>query len=202
MQSILRSLSIAGILGVAAVIAVATPASAHNYYVSSTPGMNEVVTTLPDQFIVTTNDNLLELGDSSAGFIMEVEGPDGLYYSDGCVTVSGPSVSMAAALGPAGAYTMNWQVISADGHTVSGSVPFTWQPTADQALSTGVSTPPMCGKQAVPPGDSQSSTIPVEDLLWIGGGVAAVAVAVLAVLFLLRKKPEDTLREKSDDASK
>ena len=36
-----------------------------------------------------------------------------------------------AALGEPGAYTMLWQAVSADGHSVDGEIPFTWAPTDD-----------------------------------------------------------------------
>jgi methionine-rich copper-binding protein CopC len=195
MRGILRRLGLAAGIGVVATLAVAAPAWAHNYYVSSTPGMNEVLTALPDTFIVTTNDNLLDLGGHGAGFIMEVKGPDGLYYGDGCVTVTGPSVSMPAALGPAGDYTLEWQVVSADGHTVSGEVPFSWAPPVDAVPSAGAASAPHCGTEAVGQGDTGQGAASgaddsVSDALWIGGAVVAVALAVVATLLLLRKKPE------------
>lgn len=192
-----RILSLGGLLAVAAVLALATPAQAHNYYVSSTPGENEVLTTLPEEFTVTTNDNLLDLGGSSGGFVMEIEGPDGLYYGDGCVTVHGSSVSVAAAVGPAGDYTLDWQVVSADGHTVSGQVPFSWQPGADDSSassgsSVGASTAPHCGTAIVPPGEDSSTPDAagdsLSDVLWIGGAVVAVAVAAIATFLLLGRK--------------
>ena len=186
-----RILSLGGLLAVVAVLAIATPAQAHNYYVSSTPSENEVLTTLPEEFTVTTNDNLLDLGGSNGGFVMEVKGPDGLYYGDGCVTVQGPSVSVAAALGPAGDYTLDWQVVSGDGHTVSGQVPFRWQPAADDTSATaGVKMAPHCGAEA--PGGA--SPVPdaagdsLGDVLWIGGAVVAVAIAALATLLLFGRK--------------
>ncbi len=193
-----RRLAVAGLVALAALLAAASPAFAHNFYVSSTPSENEVLTTLPDEFVVTTNDNLLDLGGAGGGFIMQVTGPDGLYYGDGCVTVSGPSVSMAAAIGPAGDYTLTWQAISADGHTVSGEIPFQWQPTADAAPSSaGSSAPPVCGTAAGNGGpDVADSPAPLpdaarssmSDALWIGVGVVAVAVAVIATLMLLRPR--------------
>lgn len=212
MSKVLRVLGMAGVLGAAVALGFAGPASAHNFYVSSTPSANEVLTTLPEEFVVTTSDKLLELGGSSGGFVMEVVGPDGLYYGDGCITVDGPSVSMAAALGPAGDYTLNWQVVSADGHSVSGEVPFSWAPTDTREPTAGAAKPPVCGEPVVTPSASASpesspaATPPVAegpgsdnsasdnagtDALWIGGGVVAVAIAVLATLLLLkpRKKP-------------
>ena len=120
----------AAALALVGALAIATPAMAHNYYASSTPGINETLTKLPDQFVVTTNDNLLDL-DGAGGFFMVVTGPDGLYFGDGCVTVNGASVTMPATLGPVGDYTLDWQVVSADGHTISDVIPFSWQPTSD-----------------------------------------------------------------------
>lgn len=190
-----RLFALAAALGVLGTLAVATPASAHNYYISSTPSVNEVLTSLPDQFIVTTNDNLLDLGGSGGGFFMEVKGPDGLYYGDGCVTVAGPSVTMAAAVGPPGDYSLAWQVISADGHTVSGEVPFSWQPASDSGTAnTGAVSPPTCGKDPGPaatdaPKDAEdAASDSTTDILWIGGAIAAVALAVVATLLLIRPK--------------
>ncbi|MBX3078194.1 MAG: copper resistance protein CopC [Cryobacterium sp.] len=195
-----RGLVAATAVAFAAVLAFAAPASAHNYYVSSTPGIDQVLTSLPDEFIVTTNDNLLELGGSEGGFFMEVKGPDGLYYGDGCVTVSGRSVTMPAALGPAGDYSLSWQVISADGHTVSDTIPFSWKPTAgEESAATGASTPPSCGKNtgspatdAPAPTDGQAAASESSsDVLWIGGAIVAVAIAVIATLMLIRPKKKD-----------
>lgn len=203
MQNLARRIVLAGFVATAAVLAAASPALAHNFYLSSTPSENEVLTTLPDEFIVTTNDNLLDLGGAGGGFVMQVVGPDGLYYGDGCVTVSGPSVSMTAAAGPAGDYTLTWQVISADGHTVSGEIPYRWEPAAGAETSTvGTSSAPVCGEATEPqpaasepevtapvtpsPDAAGTSDGAVTDALWIGGGVLAVAIAVVATLLLLR----------------
>lgn len=193
-----RQFGVAAAIAIVAVLSFSTPAFAHNYYTSSTPKINEVLTALPSDFSVTTNDNLLDLGGAVGGFIMEVTGPDGLYYGDGCVTVSGPSVSMGAALGPAGAYKLNWQVISADGHTVSGEVPFSWKPSPDAKTTTGVSSPPNCGGTSVgaqtpAPGSasdaaSDASSASMTDILWIGGAVLAVALAGLATFLVLGRK--------------
>jgi len=184
-------IGIAGIVATAAAVAFAVPAVAHNFYVSSTPGINETLTTLPDQFVVTTNDNLLDLGRAGGGFFMEVTGPDGLYYGDGCVTVNGPSVSTPAALGPAGDYTLTWQVVSTDGHTVSDTIPFRWQPAAGaESAAKGSPTAPTCGADALnsPPPASVSADTTSTDILWIGGAVVAIALAALATVLLIRPR--------------
>ncbi|SMQ73408.1 copper resistance CopC family protein [Agreia sp. VKM Ac-1783] len=176
-------------------------ASAHNYLVSSTPEAGSVLTVLPSDFVITTNDVLLDFGGENTGSAgaLEVQGPDGLFYGDGCVTVAGPSISTAAALGPAGDYTVLWRVVSTDGHPVSNKFSFTWQPDAGQPASTGSATAPVCPTAADSAGDSasagsdSSSVAATSDdefvsvLTWSGGALAAVAVAVGVTLFILRR---------------
>lgn len=202
-----------------AALSVATPAIAHNYYIESTPAIDEVVTTLPENFVVTTNDNLLNLEGSVGGFFMKVTGPDGLYYGDGCVTVSGPSVSMPASLGPAGDYTLDWQVVSADGHTISDTIPFTWMPAdSDESAVKGSSTVPDCSPETVatpeePSESTDAVTAPEQtaestedagamDGLWIGGIALAVALAVLTTLLLLRARNKGDYPTSSDESTK
>ncbi len=186
-------------------LSVATPALAHNYYVESTPAVNETLTTLPGEFVVTTNDNLLNLEGTGGGFFLKVTGPNGLYYGDGCVTVNGASASMPAALGPAGDYTLDWQVVSADGHTVSDVIPFSWQPAAGEESTTqGSTTMPNCGADGVvaPNGPKGNATDEVTtDVLWIGGGVLAVALAIVATLLLLRPKKKDDTQDLPESSS-
>jgi methionine-rich copper-binding protein CopC len=184
------------ILGLA--VGAATPAQAHNYVVSSTPEAGSVVTVLPEQFTVTTNDVLLDFGGESTGSsgALEVQGPDGLYYGDGCVTVSGPSISTRAALGPAGEYTVNWRVVSTDGHPVSNQFVFTWQPDAGQPVSEGSDVEPVCATAAGAADDEtkeDGSGAPetADDefrsvLIWSGGALLAVVLAVGITLLVLR----------------
>lgn len=196
-----------GILVVAgSVLGLAAPALAHNYEVSSIPENGAVVTTLPKQFSITTNDVLLNLGGKGRGFAMEVRGPDGLYYGNGCVQISGPSMSMDAAVGGPGVYTILWQLVSTDGHSVSGTQQFTWKP-ADTPTNQGVSatpnatagpgsaTPPDChGTQPVTtptapaptgPPDTRDSEVPLNDVLWIGGAIVLVGLAAVVTLLIV-----------------
>ncbi len=181
-------------VAVGIVLAVATPASAHSYLVASTPEAGSTITAVPKVFSVTTNETLLDLSGDGSGFAIEVTDAAGLYYGDGCVSIVDSTVSTGAALGGAGAYRMLWQLISSDGHTVSGEVDFTWAPSAGAATSVGSSTPPNCGGKAVtaPPG---STTAPVVrsaanlgDVLWIGGAIAAVLIAGAITLLVATRR--------------
>jgi methionine-rich copper-binding protein CopC len=194
-------------LGVAAVVAAtlgfsAAPASAHNYPVGYAPAENSVVTEQPGRFTITTNDTLLNLDGTGSGNAMRISGPTSapLYYGDGCVTLFGPKLETTAQLGQPGEYTVTWQVVSTDGHPVSGSYTFTWQPAAGQVIAQGLAAAPTCGAAtptdaaATPadasatPGTAQSAVAPT-DLLWIAGAALAVILAVAATLILTRRRP-------------
>ena len=143
---------------------------------------------MPEQFSVTTNDNLLNLDGKGNGFVLQIRDAGGAYYGDGCVSVQGPAISAGAALGEPGDYTITWQLISTDGHTVFGEIPFTWQPDAGQpAPSTGSPNPPGLprhpsvrserGHEPRPARSRGHPTVPLGDVLWIGGTILVVGLA-------------------------
>ncbi len=188
----------ATLIAIGSALAVAAPAQAHNYLVSSTPSSGEVLRTLPDEFTVTTNDVLLKVSDSNAGFALQVRDSAGRYYGDGCVDVSGASISARAALGAPGTYTVIWQVISTDGHPVANRFDFSWKPAdADQKQSAGSTTAPDChgtlkpnadGPADVAPSDRTASDDTLSTVLWIGGAVVAVGIAVVVTILVTSRK--------------
>ena len=98
----------------------AQAASAHAARVSTEPADNAVVTTGPDRVSATFNERL-----QTTFAAMTVVGPDGHVWSAGEPTVQGAVVGVGLRpLGPAGSYTVNYRVTSADGHVVSGSWSF------------------------------------------------------------------------------
>lgn len=179
-----------------AVLGLAGPASAHNYLVASTPEIDGTLTALPKAFEITTNDKLLDIGDSGSGFAFRVVGPDGKYYEDGCVDIDGPSMTTPAALGDSGKYTVEWQIVSADGHTVSDEYAFTWKAPSGFSAATGSSTPPTCATaggsstEAATSGTASGSTdSAATDALWIGAGGIVLVGVVVALLLVLRRRP-------------
>ncbi|CAD5990463.1 copper resistance CopC family protein [Agreia sp. COWG] len=222
----MRPVTVRGLLGAAVALTLVASASmgaigwvpsaqAHNYLVSSTPAAGEVLTTLPPDFVVTTNDNLLNFGgeDTGSSGALEVKGPDGLYYGDGCVAVNGPSISTGAALGPAGDYTVVWRVVSTDGHPVSNQFDFTWQPDAGQVASKGSASAPVCpstaGSGAGQSSDAAAPAVPstsasgdsefLSAVAWIGGAILVVILAVGVTLFVLRRpRTSGEKRERTD----
>lgn len=198
-------------LGAAAgalLLGLAAPASAHNVVTSTTPAEGETLTSLPAAFSITTNDQLLDLGAGNAAFAMQVTDADGRFYGDGCIEVAGTAMSMGATLGEPGQYTLAYQLVSADSHTISGEFAFAWEPADAAEISPGSPTPPVCG-EAVAPEPSQAPTEtqpPVETpdaeatpapaeadagvpvVLLVVGGVALVVVVGIVIYALTRRK--------------
>jgi copper resistance protein C len=196
----------AGGLVTAPALLVVGPAQAHNYLVSSTPAEGATLTELPSRFEITTNEALLDLGGNTNAFALQVTDENGLFYGDGCVDVEGPAMSAHASLGAPGTYTVQWQVVSADGHSVSDAFDFRWDPSTPADESRGSATPPICGGTGAPDSTSaageggsgtRSGSVRVEadtetasegteagpnqgassDTLWIGAAVVAAAAA-------------------------
>ncbi|MCB0941083.1 MAG: copper resistance protein CopC [Mycobacterium sp.] len=113
---------LAAVLLVVTVALTAAPAAwAHAVLTASDPADGATLTTGPARVTATFNEQL-----QSAFAAMTVVGPDGNLWSSGPPEVQGATVGVALRpLGPAGRYTVNYRVTSADGHVVSGSWSFT-----------------------------------------------------------------------------
>ena len=188
----------------------ATPALAHNAPLPDgyAPPNGSVVTAQPEVFHVTTSDALLDADTAGIQSRMLITGPidaeEPLYYGDGCVTIVGPRAETEAELGEPGVYRVDWQVVSVDGHPVSGEYSFTWQPDEGQPRAEGTREKPDCGGtvsygSGAPATDGQGSTGPgstepgdanLSDVLWIGGALGAITLAaVVTLLAITRRKP-------------
>lgn len=156
-----KTLPLLGAIALAAAsLAVSAPASAHSYLLASTPADGEVLETLPAQFSVTANEPLLDLSGDASGFAIQVVDAAGAYYGDGCLTLADSTLSMGASLGAPGDYRMYWQVISADGHPVSGVISFTWLGNGE---ASGLAAPPVCGQSDEPEETPEPTTAPTAD---------------------------------------
>lgn len=108
----------------AVVLALApAPAFAHAYVVSSNPGANEILDTSPVEFVIEFNEPV------EAGFHeLAVIGPNGDNVADGEARIDPNKPSrLTAPLQPNlpdGLYSAKWNVVSGDGHAISGTIPF------------------------------------------------------------------------------
>lgn len=198
-----RLLLSGAVLALVAMPAAAVAAPAHNVVLATTPTAGATLTELPDAFSVTTNEPWIEIADG-AGFAIQIRDAAGGYYGDGCVEVAGTTISTEPALGEAGGYTVLWQGVSADGHTIDGEIPFTWAPAAGFEPAAAAAAPPVCGVAAPTPSTAPSdpatpepepgtepetaSAVDLTTVLWIGGVLIAVGVAVAIGIALASRR--------------
>lgn len=198
MTSPLRKLcGVVGVLGAAGIFifgGTVGPVSAHDSLLAASPEAGETTTSMTEVEL-TFSDNLLNVSGMSNAFAVQVIGPDDRYYTDGCVTLAGATITAPAALGGAGEYEVLWQVVSADGHAISESYVFDYAPSAGSAAAAGTDTAPVCGTASstdvaaggsdAPSTTAGASAADAADLgagLTIGAAVIALTAAVTVFL--------------------
>ncbi|HEU0190661.1 MAG TPA: copper resistance CopC family protein [Mycobacterium sp.] len=143
-------------------------AAAHAVLVSTDPAAGAALPAGPGRVSATFNERL-----QTTFAAMTVVGPDRHLWSTGDTRVDGPVASVAVRpLGPAGTYTVNYRVTSADGHVVAGSWSFDLT-TPD----TGQPGPPVAPTgEAGPAGPAPEPNLPlwpfaVGAILLVGAGL-------------------------------
>ncbi|WP_165829879.1 copper resistance CopC family protein [Amnibacterium flavum] len=159
---------------------IAAPAAqAHDSLSETQPAAGDTVTEVPEVSLTSSN-TLLDLQGIGTAFVIRVQDDEGLYYGDGCVTLSDATMSMPVELGEEGEYTVTWRAVSTDGHTISDAYTFSYQPTEGTTAADGVTAVPRCGAEARPGDDSdqQDGEVPQgaesQTGLLIGLGVGGV----------------------------
>lgn len=208
-----RAASLLGALAIATTLALvpATSASAHDYLVDSTPAAGSIQSTPLTEVSLTFNDVVLDLSGDGSSTLVQVTGPGSAttHYETGCPTGIDRTVTQPVALGAPGAYTITYQIVSADGHTVSSSLQFTYQPPAGTKEAPGTASGPSCGAQSsaapsaapapqasAPPqnnsADAANDSGNLGIVIGIGGVIVGLAViGVVVVLISSRKKSDE-----------
>ncbi|MBB2967476.1 copper resistance CopC family protein [Leifsonia aquatica] len=175
--------ALAATAGLAAAVALAllpaVAASAHDYLVSSDPAADSTVTAPPSMVTLTFNDRVLDLAGDGSSTLLTVTGPDAAtrHFETGCATVADVNVSAPVALGGAGSYTVTYQIVSADGHTVSNSYAFAYQPPAGATEAAGSEKTP-CGAAAGGSGtDTPAASDPATPEATAGGSEPLVTAS-------------------------
>jgi len=140
---------------------VASPAQAHNAVDWRTPAPGTTLTESPVAISISTDGDLLDLGGNSRGFGIALMDESGLYYGDGCVSVSEHAIQASVTFGEPGTYSIVYQFVSADGHSLSDSYEVTFAPVSNHTPAQGFSTPPECGLERTPEelgNDTKTST--------------------------------------------
>ncbi|SKC70973.1 copper resistance CopC family protein [Krasilnikoviella flava] len=207
-----RALAVGGTLalGLATLgaVAAAAPASAHNVVVGTVPGTGSTVTEAPETVDVTFDDVVLDLAAEGSSTVVTVTDVDGTDHATGCPSTQDRTVSVPVTLGAAGEYTVDWRIVSADGHPTSGEFSFTYDPPAGSAstASPAADATPCGSPAAATDGDADGASdgagggdatgsadgggaSELVVVLGIAGGVVALAgAAVLVALRLARRR--------------
>jgi methionine-rich copper-binding protein CopC len=173
----------------AAALALSAPlaASAHDSLDSSTPAAGTTVDSV-DAVTLTFSEPVLALGKDQQSTAVQVRKGD-RYFETDCPSLSDAVVSAPVALGGAGEYEVVWQVVSDDGHPVSGSYTFTYAPAAGTTAAQGRATP-ACGGQASAAGGSDDGV-----LLGVAVGVVALAAVGVAAAFVVGRRRTRKVQE-------
>lgn len=181
-------------LAVTAVLGVgAAPASAHDQLLASTPAADTALATAPTEVSLQFSDSVLTIG----AIVLLVD-QDERDWIGGDPVLDGSTVT-ASVDGelPAGAYEVRWRVVSADGHPISGLIPFTVgdaapaaRPTAPAVATPEPSATPEAGSSA-----PESSGGDMFRPLLIGVGGAVVAVLLFWAITAWRRRRPGTTSE-------
>lgn len=175
-------------LATIATLVIATPASAHDQLISSSPAADEQLATPPESITMTFSGELLVLDASLTGAVVLVVDASGKDWVAGDVTIDGRTVTAPLAPGmPSAGYQVRWQVVSEDGHPIAGVIPFTVgdaEPLATAAATEDAEDEPAASSEQSDQNAESGGAIRV---LLIGAGGAAVAVLTLVLIRFLRR---------------
>lgn len=186
-----------------AVLATAVPASAHDQLTSSTPAEDEALTAAPEEVVLSFSGDLIVLDASMTGAVVMVVDESGQDWATGEIDVQGNTVTAQLETGmPVAGYQVRWQVVSEDGHSISGWIPFTIGDAAPMVTAGNSGSSPDNGATTTEDQIADDSSGPVRVLL-IGAGGAAIATAAFVLYrFLRRPKATAAPPEFGDDAAK
>lgn len=139
-----RMLAVVGLVGLVGVLALlgAPAAQAHNTLRASDPADGAALATAPDRVTLT-----FDMPATALGTEVVVTAADGRVVSSGPAELVDATVAqpLAGEL-PAGGYTVQWRVTSADGHPIEGTYAF----TAAAATLAGTGGAPLPAPEASP----------------------------------------------------
>jgi hypothetical protein len=172
-----------------ALLALAGPAAAHTSLVSTDPGDGTTVDAAPEQVVLTFSENLREPSEAS----LMVDGD----AVDADVVVDGPRLVVTAAQPAEGAHELNYRVVSADGHPVTGTTTFTVrasgaapavEPTASEPTVPAQSSEPATTGSGDEPADTDTDADSGGTPVWLWIVLGAVVVLGLGAVAVVRAR--------------
>lgn len=185
----LRTLaSLGALLAASLSLWAAGPASAHDQLVESSPSEGETLTAAPSELLLRFSAEILDVGSEvqllDAGGTVVPTDPLALDGTDVTVPIPEP-------LGD-GDYSIEWRVVSSDGHPISGTIAFSVaaaesRPSADPSTPATAEATSDVGAVAPEPSGTAATAVPADDggvpsFVWallVVAGAAAVAVTLV-----------------------
>ncbi|MGV9294437.1 copper resistance CopC family protein [Amycolatopsis sp. NPDC003676] len=170
MKRALITLLLAGV----PLIGLATPALAHDTLVGSTPADKSTVDTAPSAVELKFNESVQQGTELNTVAVTDARHN---HWEAGPAVVKGSAVTVPLrTLGAAGEYTVDYRIVSEDGHPVSGSITFTLnKPPA--APATAAAAP----RSAVAaPSEPDGTGLPV--WVWILGAAVLLGIGLTVAL--------------------
>lgn len=164
-------------LALGAALAVPTAASAHDQVISTDPAEGQVLATAPSHVTMRFTGELMQMG----VIVFVVDGSERDWVAGEPIVEGAELVQPLEAGMPDGSYQVRWQVVSADGHPISGFFDFA------VGASTGAITPPGAADDT-DTGRSNEQPWAIPALLWIGLTGAVVGVAIFAIVVAVRSR--------------
>jgi methionine-rich copper-binding protein CopC len=161
-SAVLAAVVVGAGLALIGLLGTATPAWAHATLESSSPADGAKVAKPPTRVVLTFEEPV-----GAQASALTVTTADGARWDAGDAEVLGSKLTASVKPGgPGGVWTVNWRVVSADGHPVSGQLHFT---------VTGRPAP------TATPSDAGSATTPAR----AGPGTAVIVAIVAGVVLVL-----------------
>jgi copper resistance protein C len=164
------------VLAVAGLVIGAIPASAHNVLKSTSPADGKKVARPPSSVVLTFDEPAIALGTK-----LVITGPAGPVQIGKPLVVDNTVTQDLQPGSPAGAYTVDWRVTSADGHPISGSFTF-----RAEAASAGSSMAPVSPTPSVTPTPSSAPARSGSAAIWLVA--AAILVVASGIVALGRRR--------------
>ncbi len=152
-----------------------SPVAAHDQLISSSPAEDENLAVAPSEITLTFSEDVLAF--EGMGAVVRISDSAGGTWQEGDAITNGTVVTSAVDPAmPDGVFTLAWQVVSGDGHTISGVVPFTVGEVEAASESAPIAEPTAV---AAAPDEAAPQFPPIlrTVLIGIGGAIGALALA-------------------------
>ena len=197
-------LALCGALLLAALLALPAPAQAHDTLLSSDPEDGSTLETSPEEIALTYSADILEVSP-----LVRITDESGTELAEIVPTIEGPvaTATLPEPL-PAGTHTVQWRVVSSDGHPIEGTFTLTVEQDpaevagpsdggGEDAAATGAAEASDAGgaEQTAASGDEEPETASEsEEDAGLGMGALIIVLAVVivgagaAVFFIVRRR--------------